>query len=86
MLKWESLDNDLKMFPAALEIVAISFFLSFLFFLFFPSRPSSRPLLSVLGFQDRASLCIPGSPGTCPVEQASLELRDPSGLPPECWD
>ena len=28
-------------------------------------------------FQDRVSLCNPGWPRTCSVEQAGLELRDP---------
>jgi hypothetical protein len=30
-----------------------------------------------LVFQDRVSLCSPGCPGTHPVEQAGLELRNP---------
>ena len=29
-------------------------------------------------FQDRASLCSLGCPGTHPIGQASLKLRDPS--------
>lgn len=28
-------------------------------------------------FQDSVSLCSPGYPGTSPVDQASLQLRDP---------
>ena len=28
-------------------------------------------------FKTRLSLCSPGCPGTCSVDQASLELRDP---------
>jgi hypothetical protein len=31
---------------------------------------------SFLGFQDRVSLCSPGCPGTHPVDQAGLELRN----------
>jgi hypothetical protein len=30
-------------------------------------------------FRDRVSLCSPGCPGTHSVDQASLELRNPSG-------
>jgi hypothetical protein len=29
-------------------------------------------------FQDRVSLCSPGCPGTHSVDQAALELRNPS--------
>jgi hypothetical protein len=29
-------------------------------------------------FYDRVSLCSPGCPGTCSLDQAGLELRDPS--------
>jgi hypothetical protein len=39
----------------------------------------------ILVFQDRVSLYSPGYLGIHSVDQAGLELRDPS-LPPECWD
>jgi hypothetical protein len=35
-------------------------------------------------FQDRVSLYSPGCPGTCSVDQAGLELRDP--LASASWD
>ena len=37
-------------------------------------------------FQYRVSLCSPGGPGTCSVDQLDLELRDGPALSPECWD
>jgi hypothetical protein len=39
-------------------------------------------------FQDRVSLYSAGCPGTHVVDQAGLELRNPTilTLPPECWD
>jgi hypothetical protein len=43
--------------------------------------------LFVSVFQERVSLCSPGFPGTHSIDQAGLELRDPSSLPLplECW-
>jgi len=65
---WESgfhgHDTGRPAFPSpTLEPSAFfSLFFVFLFFVFFP---------------DRVSLCSPGCPGTHPVDQADLELRNP---------
>ena len=43
----------------------------------------------VVIFWDRISLCSPGCPGTCSVDQADLELIEihlSLPLPPLCWD
>ena len=38
-------------------------------------------------FRDRLSLCSPGCPGTCLIDQAGLQLTEIYlPLPPECWD
>jgi hypothetical protein len=50
-----------------LHVTKSSLFFSFLFFFF--------------SFWDRVSLCSPGYPGTCSVDQAGLELRDPPASP-----
>jgi hypothetical protein len=42
------------------------FFLSFLFYYFI-----------FCFFRNRVSLCSPSCPGTCSVDEAGLELRDP---------
>ena len=35
------------------------------------------PFFCYFVFQDKISLCSPDCPGTCSVDQAGLELRDP---------
>ena len=42
-----------------------------------PIMPTFFFVCLVLVFQDRVSLCSPGCPGTCFVDQASLELSGP---------
>ena len=37
-------------------------------------------------FQDRVSLYSSVCPGTCSIDQAGLELRDPLAFASECWD
>ena len=41
-----------------------------------PGMPYPRTTFLVFVFWDRVSLCSPGSPGTCYVDQAGFELRD----------
>jgi hypothetical protein len=49
------------------------------------TEPSLQPL--VLFFERGFLLYSPGCPGTCSVDQASLELRDLlASLPSKCWD
>jgi hypothetical protein len=55
------------------------------------SPPPPFPVPSNVAFSlflpDRVSLCSPGSPGTCSVDQAGFKLGEIHiPLPQECWD
>lgn len=52
----------------------------------FPEQIELTQASSTLGlFSRQGSLCIPGHPGTCSVDQGGLNLRDLS-LPPKTWN
>jgi hypothetical protein len=57
----------IKIYGFLLLLLLFGFFCFFFFFLF-----------SFFGFRDRVSWCSPGCPGTHSVDQAALELRNPS--------
>lgn len=46
--------------------------------------PCQGSELFFLFFETGFLLCCPGCPGTCPVDQADLELKSTCLLPPKC--
>ena len=53
----------------------LNFSLSYFFVFVFCLGDYYYFVVFLLLFQDRVSLCSPGCPGTCSVDQAGLELR-----------